>query len=127
LKTGVAALAARYAEALAKLPPKDAARQRSRKAPALAPFPRMRPAGTGEDPETWAARHGELPFAAYVPELVAEAPRIRFVGEDYYAELHDPSRPEPPTPEHRPPLGFDLIASAKAHAALQAAETVATQ
>jgi hypothetical protein len=127
LKTGIAALAARYEEALGKLPPKEKSAARARRSPETAPFPRMRPAAIGEDPETLAARRGSLVFDEYAPPAVAEALGIRFVGESYYAELHDPARPEPPAPAYRPPLGFDLIASAKAHAALAAMADVATQ
>ena len=128
LKSGVAALAARYGEALGKLPPNEKGTPGSRRSPDSAPLPNMRPVAIGEDPETLAARRGALAFAAYAPPAVAEVPAIRFVGDSYYAELHHPSRPQPPVPAHRPPLGFDLIASAKAHAPLvAAAEHVATQ
>jgi hypothetical protein len=125
LKTGLAALAARYEEARGKLAPAER-ETAGHQPPEAAPLPNMRPVAIGEDPETLAARSGSLAFAKYSPPMVAEAPAIRIVGDAYYAELHDPSRAEPAAPAHRQPLGFDLIASAKARAAL-VTEQVATQ
>ena len=118
LKSGVAALAVRYDQALATMPadPKGKARAASTASSAPTPLPRMRPAGVGEDPETVASRVGALMparfvFADYGP------PSMRYVGEAYYPALHDPNGPQPAAPTYRPPLGFDLIASARAREA----------
>jgi hypothetical protein len=116
LKDGIAALGARYTQARTERVGETPARSL---AAFVFPMPRMRPLARWEDPETNANRAGTLAVARYVPEAerapVATADSgMRLVGADYYVELFGLDRPAPEQPTHRPPLGFDLIASAKA-------------
>ena len=116
LKDGIAALGERY---WAARPRRDAAPQAVSVVRVAVPMPNMRPVNRQEDPETIANRRGLLAVASYVPEaertMVAAGGRgIRQVGDPYYAELFDPTKPYVEPPAHRPPLGFDLIGSAMA-------------
>ena len=116
LKDGIAALGERYWSAR---PRPDAAPQAASVARVVVPMPNMRPVNRQEDPETIANRRGQLAVAPYVPEeartMVATGGRgMRLVGDPYYAELFDPTKPYVAPPAHRPPLGFDLIGSAMA-------------
>lgn len=121
LKEGLAALGARYWAAN----PRQAQRSGAAIAeievtrPRGMPMPRYRPVDRQEDPETIAARAGGLVIAPYVPvderpTPVARGDGVRQVGEAYYADLYDPTRPPPVVVEHRGPLGFDLIGTAMA-------------
>jgi hypothetical protein len=117
LKDGIAALGERYRDARAVL---GTQRTRVAAAPEFRfPMPTMRPTQRQDDPETAANRRGLLAVAPYVAEedrpAVAVAGRaMRQVGDPYYAELFDPTKPTVAPPAHRPPLGFDLIGSALA-------------
>ena len=117
LKDGITALGARYFQARTERVTTEPGK--AIQAAFVYPRPRMRPLDRQEDPETNALRAGSLAVAPYVadskgdPTLVAEG-RMRLVGASYYVELFDPNKPAVEPPTHRPPLGFDLIASAKA-------------
>ena len=123
LKEGIAALGARYFQARServKTKP-----ERTVQVAFAYPLPRMRPTDRQEDPETVANRAGGLAVAPYVPEAerattFIAAADMRLVGAAYYAELFDPNKPAVEQTTHRPPLGFDLIASAKAAIAKRA-------
>jgi hypothetical protein len=89
LKTGIAALVARY---LALLPRKKAAMIAALKRP-MPPVPQGRPPAS-EDPETLANLDGRFRIAPVMAEaapLVADlAPKaVRMVGAAYYADLFD--------------------------------------
>lgn len=91
--------------------------------PNVMPMPRFRPVDRQQDPETIAARNGKLVIAPYVPpdqrpmaDATGRSDGIRLVGESYYADLYDPTKPAPEPVQHRGPLGFDLIGAAMAAA-----------
>jgi hypothetical protein len=127
LKEGIAALGSRY---LSLHPEKAYARPLTTLMTAAAspppveamPMPILRPADRQEDPETIANRNGQLPVEPYSPGqpdvgmvgMMVAGNGIRLVGQAYYAELFDPTRPVAEPPAHRPPLGFDLIGAAMA-------------
>lgn len=119
LKVGIAALGIRYWTAN----PRRAERMGAVTGPIVAearvPMPNLRPADLQQDPETIANRAGRLAVAPYVPEdqrieVAVSAGGLRHVGDAYYVDLFDPSRPPVVEVTHRGPLGFDLIASAMA-------------
>jgi hypothetical protein len=115
LKQGVAMLGERYWASRGNAPPGTVA------AGVTIPMPNLKPVDRYEDPETIANRAGgpvAAPHGAAEQTGVASVSVIRQVGEPYYAELFDPTRPVEP-PHHRPPLGFDLIEQAMAMEAHQ--------
>jgi hypothetical protein len=115
LKDGIAALGERYWSARGR--PADGGGVVASVAQVQVPMPNMRPIARQEDPETVANRRGQLAVAPHVPEedrAMVVAGGIRQVGEPYYAELFDPTKPYVEPPVRRPPLGFDLIGSAMA-------------
>jgi hypothetical protein len=117
LKEGIAALGARYFQARTERVTAEPGK--AMQAAFVYPMPRMRPLERWEDPETNALRAGGLAVARYVPEpegapVAAANGGMRRVGASYYAELFDPDKPSVVAFSHRPPIGFDLLASAKA-------------
>jgi hypothetical protein len=113
LKDGITALAERYWTARGRPAGETSVTAVARP---QVPMPNMRPTDRQEDPETVANRRGQLAIAPYVPEAerTMVVAGIRLVGDPYYAELFDPTKPYAAPPAHRLPLGFDLIGSAMA-------------
>lgn len=103
LKAGMAALNARYRDAVNSLPAADQAD--------AYPMPRLRPLALGEDPETVANRRGSFSPTEF-NRVVSRGQPIRQVGAEYYADLYHPDAPPAELPRYRPPLGFDLLGSA---------------
>jgi hypothetical protein len=132
LKFGLAALSARYYDALRAMPPPMTKPGGKVAASVYWLPPRLRPSAVGEDPETIAIRAGGLEslFDLRVDETTAMAdvaPSVRRVGEVWYADLYDPDKPPAPPAAHRPPLGFDLIGAAMAAEPALVVDTTPTQ
>lgn len=110
LKQGIAALQSRYRDAVESLPSPDP--DATVKRLTAYPLPRLRPTDVGEDPETIASRFGSLALADMKRGAAAQHSPVRRVGDEYYAQIYDPDAPPAEGPQHRPPLGFDLLGAA---------------
>lgn len=119
LHAGLTALEGRYFEALRTMPHQASTPGQSSAAVVYWPMPHQRPDAVLDDPETAAVRAGSFGdvFAPARRPVVVAA--IRHVGEAWYLNLYDTSRPPQSVHRHRPPLGFDLIGSALADEAVE--------
>lgn len=77
------------------------------------PMPNLRPLALGEDPETVSNRLGGLDPRSFDRIAVVNERPVRHVGDAYHADLYDPDAPPAEVPQYRPPLGFDLLGTAR--------------